>query len=71
MSTTSPQTTGYFRGGHFTGTGHLLRLSLRRDRIRLPVWTLVFLILVYASVAAMEVAYPDQESLQALSLIHI
>lgn len=69
MSTTSPQTTGSFRGGHFTGTGHLLRLSLRRDRIRLPVWTLVFLILVYASVAAMEVAYPDQESLQARAML--
>jgi len=26
--------------GRFTGTGHLLRLILRRDRLRLPVWLL-------------------------------
>lgn len=57
------------RGGNFTGTAHLLRLNLRRDRVRLIVWMLSFLALVYASVAAMEVAYPDRESLQARAML--
>ncbi|MGK8558496.1 ABC transporter permease [Nocardia gipuzkoensis] len=30
-----------FGGGDFTGTGRLLRLYLRRDRIVLPLWTLL------------------------------
>lgn len=53
------------RPSHLTGLGHLLRLHLRRDRVRLVVWVLAFLVLVPASVAAMDAAYPDQASLQA------
>ncbi len=53
------------RAGQFTGMGRLLRLHLRRDRVRLAVWVLAFLVLIPASVAAMDVAYPDQQALQA------
>lgn len=71
MSTTvtAPHTPSPTRSGQFTGTTQLLRLNLRRDRIRLGVWALAFLGLVYASVAAMEVAYPDQASLQARAML--
>ena len=29
-------------GGNFAGTGALVRLALRRDRIVLPMWIIVF-----------------------------
>ncbi|KAB8188932.1 ABC transporter permease [Nonomuraea phyllanthi] len=41
------------RGGALTGTGILLRLALRRDRIKLPAWTLITALFVpYFFVAA-------------------
>ena len=39
------------------GTGSLVRLVLRRDRVRLPVWLVAVLGLVYASVAAVQEVY--------------
>lgn len=42
----------------FAGTGALVRLILRRDRIRLPVWLVAVLGLVYASAAAVQDLYP-------------
>lgn len=47
----------------FAGTGMLLRLNLRLDRIQLPAWFLGFFILVWASVVAIEEAYPTPEAL--------
>src|SRR5680860_562806 len=45
-----------------TGTGALVRLILRRDRIRLPIWVLLIVGIVYASAVAVSDTYstPDQ-----------
>ena len=56
-------------GDLFAGTAWLLRLNLRLDRIQIPAWTLGFLLLVWASVIAMQDAYPDDASLQARALL--
>ncbi|MEZ5115715.1 MAG: ABC transporter permease [Candidatus Nanopelagicales bacterium] len=50
------------RGGPFVGTGALLRLALRRDRILLPAWVLGFAFMVVFSVAATKDLYPTVES---------
>lgn len=42
---------------HLAGTSTLVRLVLRRDRLRLPVWILAILALVYLSAAAVADAY--------------
>ena len=46
----------------FTGTGSLIRLALRRDRILLPVWILVFVALAASSAASTADLYPTLES---------
>lgn len=46
-----------------TGTRHLIRLILRRDRVRLPIWLLSILGVVYASAAAVQDQYPTQARL--------
>lgn len=46
-----------------TGFGTLLRLNLRRDRVRLPVWVVAVGVTVWASVVALEEAYPTAETL--------
>lgn len=52
-------------GSPFTGTGSLLRLDLRLDRIRILVWTLAMGLGVYGSVVALDEAYPTDASLQS------
>lgn len=47
------------------GTGHLLRLYLRLDRVRLSCWILAFLVLIPSTVVSLQATFPDQESLQA------
>lgn len=49
----------------FAGTGRLVRLFLRLDRVRITVWALSFLALVAASVASLRVTYTTPESLQS------
>lgn len=46
-----------------TGTWQLVRLALRCDRFRLPVWLLAVLTLVYASAAAVQAMYNTQAKL--------
>jgi ABC-2 type transport system permease protein len=46
-------------GGAFTGTGHLLRLALRRDRVLVPAWVLGISGMAYFSAAATVGLYPD------------
>ncbi len=41
----------------FTGTGHLIRLILRRDRLRLPIWILAITALVYGTASAVAGLY--------------
>ncbi|EIF00923.1 ABC transporter permease [Saccharomonospora glauca] len=46
-------------GGTLTGTGALVRLALRRDRLFLPLWTIVVATLPAVSAGAYEQLYPD------------
>ncbi|MGH3367531.1 MAG: ABC transporter permease, partial [Nocardioidaceae bacterium] len=46
-----------------TGTGALLRLLVRRDRLRLPIWVLAIVGLVYSSASAVQGLYPTQADL--------
>ena len=43
----------------FTGTWMLTRFALRRDRILLPVWILVFSLMTISSASATMALYPD------------
>ncbi|HET9656382.1 MAG TPA: ABC transporter permease [Kineosporiaceae bacterium] len=45
-------------GGVLTGTGSLVRLALRRDRILMPVWVSVFVVMASSSAAATMDLYP-------------
>ena len=48
-----------------TGTLQLLRLAVRRDRVLLPVWLLIFVMSAYSSAAATVGIYPDLASRRA------
>ncbi|ACQ78799.1 anibiotic ABC transporter efflux pump [Beutenbergia cavernae DSM 12333] len=48
-----------------TGTGTLVRLALRRERIRIPVWSLALGLTVLGSVPALEESFPTAEARQA------
>lgn len=48
----------------FTGMALLVRLVLRRDRIRLPLWIAGVSGLLIASAASLPPVYPDQESIE-------
>jgi ABC-2 type transport system permease protein len=52
-------------GGALAGTGALLRLALRRDRIRLPAWLLGITVFVPYFHTVLSVLSPDQEALEA------
>ncbi|MBU9766246.1 ABC transporter [Mycobacterium sp. TNTM28] len=45
----------------FTGTGALLRLALRRDRVRLSVWLAVLTLTMVYAPNAIRLAYPGEE----------
>jgi ABC-2 type transport system permease protein len=47
---------------HFTGTGSLLRLALRRDRIQLPVWLFVLTVVFAGSVASVVDLYGSEQA---------
>ncbi|MBE1495684.1 ABC-2 type transport system permease protein [Amycolatopsis lexingtonensis] len=51
--------------GAFAGTGALVRLALRRDRIRLPVWIAVFAATAASAAAATMAVYPTDADLHA------
>jgi len=50
------------------GTGALLRLALRRDRWRLPVWVLAILAVTYGSGSAMRTSFPTQRSIDSYAV---
>ena len=52
-------------GGALAGTGLLLRLYLRISRRQILLWAVGFLVLIAASVVALEETYPDAQALQA------
>ncbi|MBD8870894.1 ABC transporter permease [Nocardioides donggukensis] len=47
----------------FTGTPHLIRLILRRDRVRLPIWILAITALVGATASAITGLYETPEEM--------
>jgi ABC-2 type transport system permease protein len=49
------------------GTGPLLRLALRLDRVRLSVWVLLIAVLPAGTAAQYMKLYPTQEAIQAVS----
>jgi len=49
----------------FRGTLGLVRLALRRDRLRLPLWVLAIVGITAASASAVATAYPDQQAIDA------
>ena len=51
-------------GSALTGTGTLVRLYLRLDRVRLAIWTFAVGLTVWASIYSLEEAFPTAESLQ-------
>src|SRR5699024_7856906 len=51
------------------GTGSLIRLYGRLSRRAIIVWSLAVLVLVPASILAMEEAYPDQQALDARAML--
>lgn len=52
-------------GRPLTGSGALLRLALRRDRIRLPVWIAMLTVTMVYTPNAIELAYPQEAQRQA------
>jgi ABC-2 type transport system permease protein len=70
MSTTAvaSRTTGYQTtpgGTAWTGTLHLLRLALRRDRVRLSVWIAVLVMMMVYAPNAIKLAYPEESQRMA------
>ena len=53
--------TGSF-GSSLVGTGHLVRLALRRDRVMIPLWILAFVVIAAFSAAASIELYPTAAS---------
>lgn len=49
----------------WTGTGHLIRLALRRDRIRLSIWVAALTLMMVYAPAAVRLAYPEEAQRQA------
>ena len=49
----------------FEGTGALLRLVLRRDRLRLPVWVLALVGICAGTASAVTTAYPTQRAIDS------
>ncbi|MGP4016591.1 ABC transporter permease [Saccharopolyspora sp. 5N708] len=47
-----------------TGTGKLIRLALRRDRVLLPIWILIAAVVPVVFVAAFTGAYPTPQALR-------
>ena len=52
------------RSGTLAGTGAMLRLALRRDRLRFPVWVLALTGLLGASVGSVSGLYPGEAERQ-------
>ncbi|WP_282771805.1 ABC transporter permease [Saccharomonospora viridis] len=53
--------------GNLSGTGQLIRLALRRDRLVLPLWIVVVVLLTTAGAGAYEQLYPDPAERAALT----
>jgi ABC-2 type transport system permease protein len=52
----------------FTGTGRLVRLALRRDRIQLPLWLLGLILVQAVTISSIVGLYPDDSDRVALAM---
>lgn len=52
-----------------TGTGRMVQLVLRRDRLRLLIWIGAITAVVLASAASLPPVYPDQEAIDAYAAL--
>ena len=52
----------------FVGTGHLIGLALRRDRVQLPIWLAAITVVYAVSVSSLEGLYPTQQDLRMLAV---
>ena len=52
----------------YTGTGTMVRLALRRDRVLIPLWAVILSVVVASSVAATIDLYPDLAGRRAAAL---
>jgi ABC-2 type transport system permease protein len=52
----------------YTGTGTMVRLALRRDRVLIPLWAVILSLVVASSVAATIDLYPDLAGRRAAAL---
>jgi ABC-2 type transport system permease protein len=51
----------------FAGTGQLVRLALRRDRIMVPAWLVALVLTLYSSVASTVRLYPSEQAREQLA----
>ncbi|WP_236789947.1 ABC transporter permease [Amycolatopsis sp. GM8] len=51
----------------FVGTGHLMRLALRRDRVVVPIWAVLIGVIPAASAGSYDTFYPDAASRASLT----
>ncbi|WNG86250.1 ABC transporter [Mycobacterium sp. ITM-2016-00317] len=65
VATRGPRHTAATTGSPWTGTAALVRLALRRDRIRLPVWIAALTAMMAYSPNTIELAYPEEAQRQA------
>jgi ABC-2 type transport system permease protein len=63
----APVGTRVARGGGFAGTGQLLRLALRRDRVVGTVWVLGLFVFAFSQAASIISLYPTQADLDRLA----
>lgn len=59
LSTGGTETARREQAGGFVGTGALLRLALRRDRVVATTWILIFVLMAAGSAGAVAGLYPD------------
>lgn len=52
----------------FTGTGRLLRLALRRDRVQLPLWLIGLMLVQAVTISSIVGLYPDDSDRLALAI---
>ena len=52
----------------FTGTGRLLRLALRRDRIQLPLWLIGLMLVQAVTISSIVGLYPEDSDRLALAI---
>jgi ABC-2 type transport system permease protein len=52
----------------FTGTGRLVRLALRRDRVQLPLWLIALMLVQAITISSIVGLYPDDSDRLALAI---